>query len=298
MTLNINSLSIQIKHTIVFSVALLMILVGFYFGVQDLKRMQLRNEAQAVAEQVVSFRAWVAGTGVVWVDQLTPDFHDFLGRRMDQSGGLLFSKNPALATRELSTVVAKSSSRATFRVTSDEYRNPANKPDGFESRAIELFKKNSDANNLDSLEGGVYRYAQPIFVKKACLRCHGKPEDAPKDVIEKYGDKRAFGYNVGDVRGIIGVTLPDIKIKDVAASFINPITLALIIAAFLLSFLYTQRAIIYRLRELTKKTHSIARGNLKEPIKTRGKSEDEIEQVAHAVDMLRRSLTIAMKHLK
>jgi len=293
-----SKLSIQLKHTVVFLAALLMITVGFVFGVQDLKRTQLQNEARAVAEQVVSFRSWVANTGVVWVDQLTPDFHDFLGKRLDQAGGMMFSKNPALATRELSDVVAKSATRATFRVTSDEYRNPANKPDAFEAEALQSFKSDPNLKSYENLGSGYYRYAQPIYVKEACLRCHGKPEDAPKDVIDKYGDQRAFGYKVGDVRGIIGVSLPDIPLREVAASFVNPLTLALVAAAFLLSFLYTQRSVIQRLRNLTATTHSIAKGNLNEPIDASKDTKDEIEQVAHAVDMLRRSLTVAMKHLE
>jgi len=129
------------------------------------------------------------------------------------------------------------------------------------------------------------------------LRCHGDPKDAPKAVIEKYGDKRAFGYKVGDVRGIIGVSIPDISIKDVIASFVNPITIALVVGAFLLGFLYTHWSVIRRLRKLTEKTHSIAKGNLSEPMEADADSSDEITQVTHAVNMLCRSLSVAMKHL-
>lgn len=289
--------SIQLKHTLVFLIVFLMVGGGFVVGIQDLKLTQLRNEAKAVAEQVVSFRSWVANTGVVWVDQLTPDFHDFLGRRMDQSGGMMFSKNPALATRELSEIVADSSTRATFRVTSDEYRNPLNKPDEFEAEALKLFKQGDEVKSHERLVDGMYHYAQPIYVQPACLRCHGNPEDAPPEVIEKYGSERAFGYKEGDVRGIIGVKLPDISLREVVGAFLNPITVALVVFAFLLSFFYTQRSVIRRLKLLTAKTESIAKGNLDEPIHVRTDSNDEIEHVAHAVDMLRRSLAVAMKHL-
>ena len=290
--------SIQTKYSVVFIAAILLVAAGFVLGVQDLKQKQLRNEAKAVAEQVVSFRAWVAGTGVVWVNQLTAEFHDFLGEKMIREGEKIFSKNPALATRELSTIVSKSSTRAKFRVTSDEYRNPANAPNKFEMHALETFKRDDEIPYVESLEGDSYRYAQPIFVKKSCLRCHGDPKDAPKEVIEKYGDKRAFGYKVGDVRGIISVSLPDILLSEVISSFVNPITIGLVAVAFLMSFLYTQFGLIRRMKILTEKTERIAKGELNEPIEFQRKSLDEIEHLAHAVDMLRKSLVVAMRHMQ
>ncbi|MCP4285198.1 MAG: DUF3365 domain-containing protein [Gammaproteobacteria bacterium] len=290
--------SIQTKYSTVFIAAILLVAAGFVLGVQDLKLKQLRNEAKAVAEQVVSFRSWVAGTGVIWVDQLTDQFHDFLGEKMIREGEKIFSKNPALATRELSTIVSKSSTRANFRVTSDEYRNPANAPDSFEKQAIESFKQDDEIAFVEALQADTYRYAQPIFVKKACLRCHGDPRNAPKEVIEKYGDKRAFGYQVGDVRGIISVSLPDILLSEVISSFINPITIGLVIIAFIMSFLYTQFGLIRRMKKLTAMTERIAKGELNESIKVQRKSLDEIDHLAHAVDMMRKSLVVAMRHMK
>lgn len=291
-------LSIQIKYTLVFVVAILLVALGFLLGVQDLKAKQLRNEARAVAEQVVSFRAWVAASGVIWVDKLSPEFHDYLGKKLVHEGELMFSKNPALATRELSTIVAKSATRAKFRVTSDEYRNPANAPDGFESRAIKFFKTAGEAAFVDGVEDGTYRFAQPIFVTKACLRCHGDPKEAPKEVIEKYGDKKAFGYKVGDVRGIISVSLPDIGLAEVMSSFVNPYTLGLVALAFLVSFLYTQFGLIRRMQVLTGKAERIAKGGFEEEIEAPMGTADEIHQLSHAVDMLRKSLVVAARHLQ
>jgi methyl-accepting chemotaxis protein len=290
--------SIQFKYSAIFILAMVMVGVGFVVGIQDLKLKQLRNEATAVAEQVVSFRSWVARTGVVWVDKLSPDFHDFLGQKMDRGGEMMFSKNPALATRELSDIVSGSSTRATFRVTSDEYRNPKNAPDAFEQRAIQQFKSDTNTSYVDNLETGVYRYAQPIYVKEACLRCHSDPAKAPPEVIEKYGDKRAFGYKVGDVRGIISVNLPDIPLFEVTLSFINPVTVGLVSLAFLMSFFYTEFALIRRLKNLTGKAEKIAKGDLSTPIETKADSRDEMDHLAHAMDMLRKSLTVAMKHMK
>lgn len=288
-------LSIQFKYSIIFLLAIALVLAAFLVGMQSLKVQQLRNEATAVAEQVVSFRAWVANFGVVWVDKQTKENPDFLGQREDAHGNALFSKNPALATRELSNIVSKSSTRATFRVTSDQYRNPINAPDDFEKRSISQFKTERDRKYTETFEKGFYRYTTPIYVTEACLRCHGRVEDAPAEVIQKYGE-RAFGYKVGDVRGIISVRLPDITLRDVMGTFVNLYTVGLIAIAFLFNLLYTQFGIINRLKQLTNSTVAIAKGNMDEKLPLVEGSSDEIDKVTHSVDMLRKSLVVSMKH--
>ncbi|MDP2822539.1 MAG: DUF3365 domain-containing protein [Sulfuritalea sp.] len=288
--------SIQIKYSLMFLLAILMVFGAFLIGMQSLKVQQLRNEATAVSEQVVSFRAWIATFGVVWVDKPHADFPDFLGKREDVHGNSFFSKNPALATRELSTIVGKSATRATFRVTSDQYRNPANAPDEFEKRSIVQFKQDNKLKYAETFVGGFYRYTTPLYVTEACLRCHGKVEDAPPEVIEKYGSERAFGYKVGDVRGIISVRLPDITLPEVMGTFVNLYTIALIVVAFLFNLLYTQFGIINRLKKLTTTTVNISRGQMDEKLPLNENSSDEIDKVTHSVDMLRKSLVVAMKH--
>lgn len=297
-------LSIQVQYAIVFLITLAMITGGLVIGVYSLKRHQLRNEAMAVAEQVVAFRAWVASTGVVWVDHLAPQFQDFLGKRTGMGGPdnatklKFYSKNPALATRELSELANKSATRATFHVTSDDYRNPANAPDGFESASLQLFKSNKATLYNDTIERGFYRYTRPIIVKPACLKCHGDPQDAPPEVIKKYGRKKAFHYKVGDVRGIISVKLPDVTLLHVLKALLNPYALGLILLAFLVNFFYAQRGIIARLKGLAKKTEDLANGQLDLPLDIKPDSHNEIDQVTRAVDLLRNSVVVAMRRLQ
>ena len=293
--------SIQSRYMVVFVVTVFIITVALFAGLGPLRTELLRNEAQAVADQVVSFRAWVAKSGMVWVDHLSPDFQDFLVQRYDgASGGSYYGKNPALATRELSTIANKTSTRASFRVTSDEYRHEANRPDNFELRAIKAFKADRKIKFSEEYERDHYRFAMPIFVKKGCLKCHGDPEDAPQAVLEKYGSNKAFGYKVGDVRGIISVQLPTIGVVDVLKTMANPLTIGLIIIAFIFNFLFTSRVIINRLRRLTKDAEAIAGGQLATELKYKNpqESNDEVDHAYHAVNLLRQSLRIMIKNYK
>jgi general secretion pathway protein A len=84
-------------------------------------------------------------------------------------------------------------------------RNAYNKPDNFEIGILkdmisgkyakgEIVAKKVD-NNL--------RLMRPIYIKKACLPCHG----SPKGAIDVAGRKKE-GYKEGDLRGAISVTIP------------------------------------------------------------------------------------------
>ena len=290
-------MSIQWKFGCIFLVTLALIGTSFSFSLSTLRERVLQNEAEAVADQVIAFRAWVAGTGMVWVNALHADFPDFLAKKEGTNGESFYGKNPALATRELSVIANKTALRANFLVTSDEYRQPSNKPDAFESKAITSFKASKDLKQISGFEGEMFRYARPIYVTQGCLKCHGKPEDAPPEVISKYGDKKAFNYKIGDVRGIVSVKLPSIGWKEVVPIFTNPIALGLFALAFLLNFFFIQRVIIRRLKKLTNDATAIAKGDLDKNLDytTPQQSNDEMDHAYHAVNLLQRSMNILFK---
>ncbi|MBI5893180.1 MAG: DUF3365 domain-containing protein [Deltaproteobacteria bacterium] len=96
-----------------------------------------------------------------------------------------------------------------LKQTSDKYRNAANKPDEFEAKAIAKFMESGYTKGKGYGEfvdmGGkkVYRYVQPLYIGKACLKCHGDPK-GEKDIAGREKE----GYKEGDVRGGISVIVP------------------------------------------------------------------------------------------
>lgn len=97
---------------------------------------------------------------------------------------------------------------------SQKYRNPAHKPDG--PRAIMALAKFQDDPDLvgfwdretrDDQVGT--RYYRRINVEVSCLACHGAAQSRPEFVKTKYPDDRAFDFNVGDLRGMYSVFIPD-----------------------------------------------------------------------------------------
>ena len=95
---------------------------------------------------------------------------------------------------------------------SENFRNPENKPNEIELKAIQDYRKAmSEGEELTPSivtdpEGGKYFFA-PIQLNDFCLKCHGKPNNdiAAENMIkikELYPEDLATGYAIGELRGI------------------------------------------------------------------------------------------------
>lgn len=88
-------------------------------------------------------------------------------------------------------------------------RNPDNVPDKFESKALKMFlnpsypegKGYGEVVNKDGKP--YYRYMLPIYVEKACLKCHGESEGK----ADPTGHMKE-GYKVGEARWAVSVSMP------------------------------------------------------------------------------------------
>ncbi len=92
-------------------------------------------------------------------------------------------------------------------------RNPANKADAEAADVSARFVSETGLDSLwihTSINGTPgWRYLRRITVEPACLACHGEKENRPAFVKEKYPEDQAFGFEVGDLRGLYSVFVPD-----------------------------------------------------------------------------------------
>jgi len=100
----------------------------------------------------------------------------------------------------------------TVRQMAVRYRNPAHEADD-EARMIHrLMEDRPDLQGVwvhSEREGSRgYRYFRRITVEQTCLACHGAQDDRPDFVRERYPEDRAYGFEVGDLRGVYSVFVP------------------------------------------------------------------------------------------
>jgi len=301
--------SLSTQFALVFLAMVILVGAAFYRILDRIYVSQLKRQAETVADNVDAFGTWVAQYGRVWVKENNQSYLGHLPlfeieeeTAAGSKGGYkpvnFYSKNPALAQRELSEVVNRSASPAKFRMTSHNVMNPANQPDTFEEVALREVRENR-LKEYFAMTGSEFRYARTLYHKASCINCHGEPAKAPADVRSRYGIANGYNFKEGDVAGVISVRIPAQSFWDVALGVVGVWQLGLISSAFLVAMVFVRFAVVRPLTKLTGATENISRGK---PADLgvgglRGRSRNELHQLAMATDRLRASINLAMQRL-
>lgn len=146
--------------------------------------------------------------------------------------------------------------------------------DDFERRALDALKANPEEPFWELQEtdaGASVRYAiADRMVADACVNCHNSHPESPKT-----------DWAIGDVRGVLQVTVPVDDALASAHSSANIASLIVAVAVVLtiaLVFWIARRKILGPLKELTKSAHHIAQGDLH--VQVTHKSNDELGTLA------------------
>jgi len=178
---------------------------------------------------------------------------------------------------------------------------PPNKADTEELALIKEFSENKKIKNKEGLvekKGEqFYYFATPIKVGEKCLRCHGTPEEAPKDQIEIYGTEAGYDWRKGQIVSTSIVYVP----MDAAMAVAKKSALTLfgmgaggIVVLMGVIWLFLSRGVVAPLAKLQQKTTQISLGKeLDEDIGVQ--SKDEIGDLAKAIDRLRISTAKLLK---
>ena len=126
-------------------------------------------------------------------------------------GALHFCSQNALTLTEQ---IAKESKTSIKRISINN-RNPVNKANKVETALLNEWDnlvKNGQPlpeQKLVNVSERTIMYYKPIVINnEACLKCHGNIEgELAKAVKATYPDDKAIGYKMGDLRGMIAVTI-------------------------------------------------------------------------------------------
>lgn len=180
---------------------ILAVAVSLYQHLDDLRRQNLEiasEGARNLFKMVVLMRAWNAEQNGVYVpvSEKSPPNPYLMHPRRDlvtRDGLRLTMINPAYMTRLIGEL-ARAKGDIEFHITSLRPLRPLNAPDPWERAALNAFERGT--KEMLGLVGGEpgnsrLRYMAPLRVAPACLPCH-----------------ESQGYQVGDIRGGISVTVP------------------------------------------------------------------------------------------
>ena len=193
-------LNLSLKFVLSTTIILLFVL-GITLGVvskrhEQLIMAQVELQAKALFQQVVITRRWIADHGGVYVEKLPwviPNPYLANATIRDVQGKRYIKENPAMVTKQLSQYAQKEGLYL-FHITSLNLLNPENAPDAFEAEALKIFetRKILESSKVEKIGSSHYfRYIAPLYIERACLQCHAHQ-----------------GYQIGDVRGGISVSMP------------------------------------------------------------------------------------------
>lgn len=308
--------SINFRFFLIVLIVLGLLGTAGYLIAEKVYRVQLRNQASTVADNVQSFGQWVANYGLVWVESDTqasflsnkhvidvnalPDDERIPSTWLKSRANPIYSKNPALAQREFSEVAWDSNSLAKFRMTSENYMNPLNKPDPFETLAMARIKE-SGVSEFDQFDQAsrTYRYARAIRHKAGCITCHGSPENAPVDVVARYGTEHGYGFKAGDLAGVISVRLPTGSFLGVVIPFVGVTELLLIVLAITIPILFMQFSVLSPIKKLAESATQVSVGEDEDLVFTvrDQNTKNEISQLGLAIKRLNISTRMALARM-
>jgi HAMP domain-containing protein len=181
-------------------------------------------------------------------------------------------------------------------------RNLINQADDFEMGIIEKFSNNADLKewhgyrtNNDQEE---YSIMKPIVAKQRCMRCHSDPAKAPKELLDRYGNKNGFNRSVGEVIGTLTVSVPSSVVMNKARRntlvFIGTVALFFVLLTLIVNVFFA-RLVLQPIKKLAENANEISLGKLDTQINTRG--GDEIAMLAKAFNRMKISIKMAFEQL-
>ena len=221
------------KYMMLFSILIVSIFALFYpidlFSEKsvEVQKQILLKQAQTHFQDQVNTRKWNASYGGVYVKPLygqkpNPYLKNNLLKVDDNL--TLIKINPAWMTRQLSEISDIKTFH--FKISSLLPLNPNNIVTAFEKRALEYFEETDKSEYYEIDKNSTFNYMGALLTTQACLKCHQEQ-----------------GYEIGDVRGGISISLDSSEYEEISLSIKNK---AIILKIFVIFFLLNITLLIYK----------------------------------------------------
>ncbi|MEM1254880.1 MAG: DUF3365 domain-containing protein [Cyanobacteria bacterium P01_H01_bin.21] len=229
----------------------------------------LSQHLNAHAEQAVKERADILLTSMQSVRDYTRDHVQPLLKDSSEMGFFVQESIPNFAAR---TVFADFQQQDVlledflYKEATPNPTNPTDLADSFETiifNQLRQLSKPQDLSGYRSLDGKKLFYmAQPLIMDDvSCLECHGNAQNAPKYLIDMYGNRNGFGWQLNDVVAAQMIYVPADMIFDRGRQNLLTVTktlLGILGAFFVVINLLLWRTVVNPLKILTKTAKGVS----------------------------------------
>ncbi|MEZ7196178.1 c-type heme family protein [Pseudodesulfovibrio karagichevae] len=268
--------------------------VGLNIHLNRLMEGEAREKASLILAQVEAVQRYVRNT-------LRPVMY----KTLPSDHFVLEAMSASYVTRAVMSDPNLEHNSFTYRRVTEGARNPDSEANALEREFIDRFRADPELKHLEEFrDADGERYFITVYAQRydvSCMHCHGEPDEAPHELIERYGDVRGFGNHVG---GLAGIDMVRLKVeRDVGGIRDATLSFALLFAlGILVQFLIIQgffhRLVVHSLGRVTGVMQRLFPDEA--PLQTEPflPQEDEIEGLLHGFELFAEHLRQARVDLK
>jgi len=138
-------------------------------------------------------------------DILRPRMYGLLGH----DNFVIEAMSTSYASRVIMEKFKEEMPNITYRRVAINAKNSGFEANQQELEMIRYFNENPEIESWQGIRliGGVHHYVRfsPVHYDESCLHCHGKPEDAPINILEIYGERKGFHKSKDHIDSVVSV---------------------------------------------------------------------------------------------
>lgn len=197
----------------------------------------------------------------------------------------------AIVGKSIGAIFSSRNERVQTHFTNLITRNPSDRPDEFEVKALEIFRADPSRQEYYEVveEGGekIFRYLVRLTVTESCLECHGEPRGS----LDKTGYAKE-GMKEGELAGAVSMEIS--MSDDLAVYYQNVYRDVIFIGVFVLIagffvLIWMRKNVTKPLRILENGVQEMRTGNLSIEVDETGLKE-EFRELGHNFNQMTREL--------
>jgi protein-histidine pros-kinase len=263
-----------------------------YYLLQANARDEVLNTARIMMDSAIAVRNYT-------INEIKPllnaqEKHKFLPQTV-----------PAYSANRYIAELQKKNPDYSYKEATLNPTNLSNRAADWEADVVTWFKNHNDQQELigernNDAAGRVLYMSKPIKITNpSCLSCHSTPAQAPKTLIEAYGDTNGFGWKMDEIIGAqivsVPMSLPLERAEKTFYSFLISIISVFVVIGILLNILL-HFIVIKPMINIAKQADKVSMGELNiAEIQVNG--NDEIASVSQSFNRMHRSLINAFTML-